>query len=204
MVNYIIIVTGTPGTGKSILSRRVALEFNCISLEDSSLFKSGGALVEDPTGRETSVIVESKAIKTIEDYVNNLKDNCLVVSTLNPSLWLNTVGDYIPLIILLRCDPRVLIVRLEDRGWSRAKIIENTIAEAFNIIAEEIIEGSWSSMTIELDTTHGEPRVEELISRIESWDTGINIDWLSIDPNIIEFTTRLIHELDLYKGRFWI
>lgn len=198
----IIIVTGSPGTGKSALSGRLANLLDCKPLESSELLRSGGALRRDPSGRDAEIIVEDVALKVIRSLTES--GGCYVVSTLHPTLWLEAVGDSIVFIILLRCHPVTLMGRLESRGWGRVKVLENVIAEALNVIAEELLE--YEDSVLEIDTTNltVEGVVDVVLSKLGSWDTGVRIDWLSLDDTLVEFVTKLVHELDLYKERLGV
>lgn len=195
----LIIVTGTPGTGKSAISRLLAEELGCAHVESSALLVEGKATARDPTGRDTMIIVEDKAREVIRGFIESSRGACYIVSTLHPSLWLETLGENVALVILLRSDPRILMERLSERGWSRAKILENVLSEAFNTVAEELLE--WSDCVVEVDTSYREPRLvlDEVFEKLEAWSVGIGIDWMSVNPEIVEFVTRLVHELDLYK-----
>jgi len=202
-VATLVLVTGVPGTGKSLVSRRLSEVFECNAIESSNLFREAGALKADPTGRDSSIVDESIALNVIEGLAGS-GEGCFIVSTLYPTLWLDAAYDSIAFIVLLRCDPRVLLRRLEDRGWGRAKVIENVLAEAFNVVAEELLE--YEDSVIEVDTSHKslEATVLEVLGKLESWSTGIRIDWLSLDGELVEFVTRLVHELDLYKERLGV
>lgn len=198
----LIIVSGSPGTGKSIISSQLSQLLECNVIESSELFKSAGILLADPTGRDTFVIDEFKAQEFIREFVR--RRGCFVVNTLHPVLWIDSAYDNVIFTLLLRCNPRVLLNRLNSRGWSRVKVIENVLAEAFNVIAEELLE--YEDLVLEVDTSHGviDRVMDETLSKLESWDTGIRIDWLSLDSGVIDLVTQLVHELDLYKERLGV
>lgn len=195
----LILVTGTPGTGKSVMSRLLAEELGCAHIESSTLLVEGKAATRDLTGRDAMVIVEDKAKEVIRGFIGSAREACYVVSTLHPSLWLETLEENVALVILLRSDPRILMERLSKRGWGRAKIVENVLSEAFNVVAEELLE--WSDCVVEVETSYKEPRLvlEEVFEKLEAWSVGINIDWMGVNPEIVEFVTSLVHEMDLYK-----
>ncbi len=199
----LIIVTGSPGVGKSVVSEILSTLFGCELVESRVFFKSIGALRPDPSGRDSEVIDESLAVESIKNFISS-RSGCFIISTLHPTLWLNGTQDHVIFVVLLRCHPRVLLGRLESRGWSRAKVLENVIAESFNVIAEELLE--YEDLVLEVDTSNKgvDEVIEEILVKLELWDTGVRIDWLSLDPELVEFVTRLVHELDLYKEGFGI
>ncbi|MCE4611048.1 MAG: hypothetical protein F7B17_03660, partial [Desulfurococcales archaeon] len=85
-------------------------------------------------------------------------------------------------------------------GWRKGKIVENVMAEAFGVIAEEL--EPWWHSTFEVDTSGKNPRkvYEELLNKIDSWSVGINIDWLSLE-SVGELVARLSAQRDLDEYR---
>ncbi|BAN90781.1 adenylate kinase family protein [Aeropyrum camini] len=171
----LILVTGTPGTGKTSVGRLIARETGCRFVESSPLLEALGATSRDPTGRATLMVEWSAAV----DRLRSLDIGCWVVSTVTPSLWLESLGLEVALVVLLRTNPLLLEERLEARGWPRGKVVENVVAEAFGEIAWELVEYGFESATIEVDTSLRSPRdvAREVFDRAERWDTGISIDW---------------------------
>lgn len=53
-------------------------------------------------------------------------------------------------VVLLRCDPLVLVERLRARGWPEAKVRENVEAEALDIIAGEVAESGIPACELDL------------------------------------------------------
>lgn len=58
-------------------------------------------------------------------------------------------------IVLLRCDPLVLVERLRARGWSEAKVRENVEAEALDVLAAEVMDAAEATgaRAVEVDVT---------------------------------------------------
>ncbi len=198
--SYIIIVAGTPGTGKTTISLLLSKELQCRFIDSSKLFVEKRIAREDPTGRHTHVIDNSSAIKFITKIIHN--NSCYIVETHYPILWINTAESDIAFTILLRAHPIILYDRLKQKRWPIPKIIENSIAEATNIVAEELYE--WSHMTFEVDTSRKYPKetINEIFNLIYEWKTGIRIDWLLADENLTTILSRWLVELDRYKYGF--
>lgn len=105
--------------------------------------------------------------------------------------------------MLLRVHPLELCKRLENaRNWPPDKIIENCLAEAFNEVANELLD--YEHSVIEVDTTGKGARqvVEEITEDLIEWRTGINVDWLEMDPSLIDYISKWIERLDFDKYRF--
>ncbi len=186
----VIIVTGTPGAGKTSISLILSGLFSCAYVDSSEAFRAAGATVSDPTGRYTEVIDEDRARGVVVDTVVRVR-GCVVVDTVYPSIWLEYLEEYTALIVLVRCNPRELCKRLYSRGWPPGKVLENCEAEAVGSIAWEV--SPWSHMVIEVDTTGRSPgeSVDLALDKLYSWSTGIYIDWLSIDEGVVEYLSRL-------------
>jgi len=196
----VVLITGTPGTGKTTIARLLAQILGCTYDSSSRIAHELGVARPDPTGRKTSVIDEDGARKIVE-YVRRT-DKCLVLESVTPRLLLDEGLDKDTILVgLLRAHPRELCKRLMSgrSEWPEGKILENCASEALNIIAEELLDIDHS--VIEIDTTGRTPEevLEELLDKIELWDTGVRIDWLSIDPEIVEDLTRWLSRLDLNK-----
>ncbi len=146
----IIIVTGTPGTGKTSVSQRLSKDLNCIYINTSELALKHGAAHEDPTGRDTAVIKEDVLIRELRQIVANSLGRCIVIDSHYPGI-LEFLEKYDPLVIVLRATPETLIKRLEKRGWNRNKVLENAEAELLGIVDQEAREVF--SKVYSIDTT---------------------------------------------------
>jgi adenylate kinase len=132
-----IALTGTPGTGKTTLSKK--LNYNIVSINQSYPEISDG---KNENG----------------DWLINLDkllDN-IEVAQYNNTVFEGHVSHFLEnldLIIVLRCQPSKLQERLEERNYNQEKIRENIEAEALNIISEEAIDSYGEEKVFELDTS---------------------------------------------------
>ncbi|MCE4609421.1 MAG: AAA family ATPase [Desulfurococcales archaeon] len=198
----IIILAGTPGTGKTVLGNLLSKDIDCSLTSTSKLLRELGLTRADPTGRFTEV-VDGEISSAVELLVRESQEGkCIVLETVYPSLWLSYKDlDYeISLIILLRAHPVELYNRLKARNWPEQKVIENALSEAFNIIAEELLDASYD--VLEIDTSQKTPRqsLESLYDKLEEWRTGISIDWMN-DPHVQDLVAKWSIRMDLDKYR---
>ncbi len=135
-----IALTGTPGTGKTTLSKK--LNYNIVSINQSYPEISDG---KNENG--DWLINLDKLLEKIE------------VAKYNNTVFEGHVSHFLEdldLVIVLRCQPNKLQERLEERNYNQEKIRENIEAEALNIISEEAMDSHGEEKVFELDTSSSE------------------------------------------------
>jgi len=198
---FVLIVGGTPGTGKTSISRILAQELGCTHESATSLLERVGGAIPDPTGRHTLLATADgiqRASRLLRNYLSG--GQCVIIETVFPRDWYDELDDVVLGVILLRCNPLELLERLRSKKWPENKILENVLSEAFNIVAESLLD-VWYD-TIEIDTTAKPPAraAAETIDKLLEWRTGIAIDWLadnSIADKVVEWSSRL--DRDKYR-----
>ncbi len=193
---FIVIVAGTPGVGKTTFAQLLAAELRCGVVEPSRLAVERSLGTPDPEREGTLIIDEDRLIEAIK---GEIRGPCTVIATHYPGLFLDDDELYqmTAVVALLRANPLLLFSRLESRGWERRKILENVMAEALGVVAEELLEHQ--DMVFEVDTSWADARVSlgSFFDKVEAWDAGIRIDWLSLDE-VSQAVIRWGSELDLY------
>lgn len=166
----IIALTGTPGTGKTTISRSLSrkLHFRCLHLSELTTPELCNGYDE---GRECWEVNLKKLREAVK---KRLKDNTIIEGHLSHRLGVSDV------VIVLRTRPSVLEERLRKRGYDNAKISENIEAEALDVCLVESLETP--AEVYEVDTTvKTREEVEEEIKRILSGDGDEfrpgKIDW---------------------------
>lgn len=168
-MTLVLLITGTPGTGKTTSAGFIASHFGWEFLSLSNVAKEchicldGDQLIVDP--RELG--------KKVETFLG--KDPLIIEGHMAQSLGIKGIT------IVLRTDPRLLRKRLEKRGYKREKIDENLEAEAVDICLLESLEEQ--KEVYEIDTTNKSPEdvlkaVNDILNkRVEEYLPG-RIDWL--------------------------
>ncbi len=128
-------LTGTPGTGKTTIS--ALLQNDLISLSDYYEKFSDGKT------KDGEWVVN---IKRLESSIKSLEWE---IAEGNFSHLLSIIDK----VIVLRCDPAVLVNRLKERNYSRKKIRENLEAEAMGIIYSESVRNYGVENLIQVDTS---------------------------------------------------
>ncbi len=146
-----IALTGTPGTGKTSVSDILKNKYRVVSLGNFE-----DARVEYDEERDTFVV----DIEKLKDKVQSLQSDEVII----------VEGHYshdmpVDIVVVLRCNPDVLKHRLEERGYSKLKILENVEAEAMGLITGEALAKFPYNKVFEIDTSHKRP--EEVAKSIE-------------------------------------
>jgi adenylate kinase len=189
----IIGLTGTPGTGKTSVSRLLEKMNGWKVIHLNELIKEKHLYTEIDEKRD-AVIADmelvreylKKIIEQREHEGGNGKKNDVMVIESHLS---HHIAD---VVIVLRTYPPELEMRLKNRGYSEEKIKENIEAEALDVILVEAFE--WCKKVFEVNTTG--KSVEEVRQDIEKIIDNIlsgneeklleykpgSIDWIDLVP----------------------
>lgn len=146
-----IIITGTPGTGKSELAKALAKKLGCRHINVNRLAKrlSEGYDRE----RKTSIVDVKKLNTELMGLIKASKKRMVIDSHLSHYL----PEKYVKLCIVTKCSIRVLKKRLEKRKYSQKKVRENLDCEIFDVCRTEA-EERYGNVLV-LDTTRKSPSV---------------------------------------------
>lgn len=154
-----IVITGTPGTGKSEVSEIVAaiLRLNRIPLAELINKKMPEEIEEGE-----KVVDTKKLQKLVEDYFIG-KDNYVVESHLACEVVIP--ADYI---FVLRTHPDVLKKRLEKRKYNKKKIDENIEAELLDYCVQRVQQVyAWRPIEIDTTNTTAAKAAEKIVNAIK-------------------------------------
>ena len=140
-----ISLTGTPGTGKTSISRFLSQHDIKILDLKKLIFKENLISAFDKK-RNTNIIDINKINKYFE---NNIYRNGLLIIEGHLSHLLKCIDK----VILLRCNPKELKIRLLKRRWNKNKIKENIESEILDIILCECLKLQSKKNIFEIDTT---------------------------------------------------
>jgi adenylate kinase len=166
----VIGVTGTPGTGKKSVAPLLAklLGAECLSLNDAArslgLAKKRGAEWEIDTDRLRSRFKGIAGTSVLYGH--------LLPYSIDPQL--------VSHVVVLRCEPALLKRRLEGRGYSPRKVIDNVESELIGLVSSEAFEAFGERKTFEVDTSSATPEAiakaaKEVVDGVSG--PGPRVDW---------------------------
>ncbi|RLI42273.1 hypothetical protein DRO64_06535 [Candidatus Bathyarchaeota archaeon] len=147
----------------------------------SELVKKKGLYTGWDEKRETLIADTDRLSERISEIINAERRTIIIeghyaVHVVPP--------EKVDLIFVLRRDPRKLKKTLEDRGYSRRKVMENLAAEILDVCLFDAVDICGVEKVCEIDTTSRSPEeiVDEIISVIKGErkpEVGI-VDWLGM------------------------
>jgi len=140
-----LVVTGTPGTGKTTATEQLADDTDAEIIHLNDAIREFGLYSERDADRD-SLVTDLDAVR------EHLGEWCGILES---HLAHHVDADRV---VVLRCEPSVLEDRLRDRGDSDAKARENAESEALDVVLSEAVENHGEGAVYEIDTTDREPR----------------------------------------------
>ena len=167
----LVAITGTPGTGKTSITEHLSsLGYHTISL-DKILTEQG--LMGEYDNYYDSHIIDIGLLKNVKVGMESL------------TFVEGHLSHYLPcdLIIVLRCNPKIIENRLRARGYSANKISQNVESEVIDQILVESIETD--SPTFEIDCSDktiaevGEAVIQIINGDVDDHLPG-KVNWLEL------------------------
>jgi adenylate kinase len=150
-----ILITGTPGTGKTTVSRLLATELRACYVNPKNLLRRRFIDYAYDEQRRTRIVSLARLRKALYDHATRADHGLVVDSHIAPEI--GTLPRLVRAIVL-RCDPIVLQRRLERKRWSKSKISENLQAEILDICLWGTVQNYGLEKIVEIDTTQKTPR----------------------------------------------
>ena len=143
-----ILISGTPGTGKTTLSIGLGknLGLNVINIGD---FAINNELIDSFDNERDSLIPNEKnLISRIKKLIK--KSNSIILE----GHYVDIIPlQYVKLIIILRAHPLILEKRLKEKGYKQLKVNENVAAEILGSCTASAMNQYNKEIIFELDTS---------------------------------------------------
>jgi len=187
-----IIITGSPGVGKTTVAKALSKKLG-IPYFDFARFVIQKGLVESYDYSRMSFEVDVNKVKEIMKY--EVQETPHIIDTLIPDV---LPLSLVKIVVVLRLDPIKLALRLMQRGWRLSKIQENAEAELIGVVLCEAVNSYGYEIVREIDATN--LRIEEIVDiiirmirgdKFEEHRPG-NIDWLVKYQDPLDLSRRIL------------
>lgn len=181
----VIGITGCPAVGKKavgmVLASRLGLRF----VDIAALLREGGFRVEDD-----EVIIDVKRGRKMVEKEAEKGDAVITGLYLFDLL----SSELVDTVVVLRCDPRILLYRYLKRNYPLRKIRDNLTAEFLDYCYIETVKVYGKERVSQLDATRRSPEaLARMIERIHLSGKAVfePVDWLSLVPKFPELVDLL-------------
>ena len=159
-----IVVTGTPGVGKTTTCEELAQKTGLKHINVSELVKQKniGEASTDPDDPTTQIVDEDRLLDVLE---NDLEDGGVVLDWHSCDLF---PPRQIDLVCVIRCDNKILYDRLKSRNYGEKKLQENMDCEIMEVLLQEARDAYDSEKVVELKSEKTED-IDSNVERIEKW-----------------------------------
>ena len=171
----VFVLTGTPGTGKSTISRILSDKMDATHIELSKYAKEKRLILEKDVERDTSVVDMDALSLAIRGEV---EDKTLIIDGHYGQELLDP--DEVDRVFILRKKPWELKSVLENRGYHSEKVWENLEAEIVGVITHQSMAIYPEDKLVEIDTSGKSP--DEIVKEILKFKQGIKLeprDWVT-------------------------
>jgi len=146
----LVIVTGTPGVGKTDFSRMLAKRIGATHIDLGKFAETQKSIAAFDRKRRSRIVDLRRMSAEFRKLLSAVRGTIVVDG--------HYAVDVVPtnlvrMVFVLRCDPEKLERRLRQRGFPEAKIRENVTAEILDICLWDSIESCKRSRVSELNTT---------------------------------------------------
>ena len=177
--NKVIIISGTPGVGKSTVSKQLSSKLSCGLVSIGDLVKDEGLYTQVDRKRDTLVADMNRISKHLNNVISGSSETLIVEG--------HYAVDVVPvetirLVFVLRRDPEELRDVLGKRGYGDEKIRENVATEILDVCLYDAVDRCGVEKVCEVNVTGR--TVDEVVDEIQQVLQGKKkrrigiVDWL--------------------------
>lgn len=158
-----VLITGTPGVGKTTLSRHLAEQLGLRHINVGDFAKERNLLADHDAQHDAFYMHEDAVLDELEPI---LADGGIILDHHScdwyPERWFHIV-------VVLRTSTEALFDRLESRQYSKQKLDENLQAEIMQVVLEEAVESYPRIKVMELKNDSEQQKELNIRSISQAW-----------------------------------
>ena len=177
----IILITGTPGVGKSVISKALSERLNAHYIDLTEFVKDNDLTLSYDEDRRTFIVDEEKVSECLEKFIKGLKESYIVIDGHYSVFVISPEQVY--KVFVLRRHPVELKNILLERGYDEKKVSENLASEILDVCLIDAINRCGVNKVCEININGKDVNsiVEEILEYlhgVKKCEIGI-VDWLS-------------------------
>lgn len=178
-IRRVIIITGTPGVGKSLISKILSSKINSLVISLGDLIREEKLYSGVDKERNTLIADLEKVSKRVQEIILGSDRDVIVEGHLAPDV---VPPEHVTMVFILRRSPEELKRVLENRHYNEKKIAENLAAEILDVCLYETVNrfGIEKVCEINVSSRDAEDVVQEILevlNGLRERRIGI-VDWL--------------------------
>lgn len=175
----IILISGTPGVGKTAVSCSLSIELNALHIDLGELVKRENLTSGIDKARDSLIVDIDKVSRRVQEIIKNCNCNVIIDGHYATDV---VPSENIDLVFVLRRNPDELKKTMEERCFREEKIYENLAAEILDVCLVDAISVCGSEKVCEINASGIgiEEVVEDMILILKGKKkcaVGI-VDWL--------------------------
>lgn len=150
MARYVVVISGTPGTGKTTIARKLSKKIDAHYVPLTRYVGQKRLYSRVDQQRRTKIVDVAATRRSLGKDLANM-DGWVVVDSHVPEGVVP--ARIVRSVIVLRCHPKILEKRLRAKGWSANKIRENVLAEILDSCLVAAVGYYGTRKVIQIDTS---------------------------------------------------
>jgi adenylate kinase len=176
----VIVITGTPGVGKTTISKALATKLRALYLSVGDLVKTENLILGVDVERQTLIADLKKLRERINSIIFSSSQDVIVDGHYASDVTSRNLVSYA---FVLRRDPDDLKIKLKEKGFKETKIIENVTSELLDVCLIDTVNNYGTELVNEIDVSFMtiDGVINEILTILKGKKTVKveNVDWLS-------------------------